>query len=120
MLSRDVIAVSGLQWSAIPIEREARTVSKRIAESLFDADQVARYLDKRIAGALNAEDRADWKFVQELSTSVPYDLESATRLIYKGLCSFRREIEGLLEGLKNDPDFAAIDVNELCDGYGST
>jgi hypothetical protein len=87
---------------------------------LFDADRVARYIDTTIAGALNAADRTDWKFVRELSTSVPYDLESATRLIYKSLCSFRREIEGLLEGLKDDPDFAAVDVNELCDGHGST
>lgn len=34
----------------------------------------ARYIDTRIAGALNAADRADSKFVRELSTSVPYDL----------------------------------------------
>jgi hypothetical protein len=120
MLSRDVIAASGLQWSDIPIEREARTVSKRIAEKLFDADRVARYIDTRITGALNAADRADWKFVRELSTSVPYDLESATRLIYKRLYSFRGEIKGLLEGLKDDPDFAPVDLNELCEGYGSS
>lgn len=117
MLSKDVIAASGLQWSDIPIEREARTVSKRIAEKLFDADRVARYIDRRIAGPVNAADRADWMFVRELSTAVPYDLESATRLMYKRLCSFRREIEELLEGLKDDPDFAPVDLNELCREY---
>jgi hypothetical protein len=118
MLSRDVIVVSGLQWSDIPIEREARTVSKRIAEKLFDADRVARYIDIRIGRALNAADQTDWKFVRGLSTSVPYDLESGTRSIYARLCPFRREIEELLKGLKDDPDFAPVDLNELCGRYG--
>jgi hypothetical protein len=114
MLSRDVIVASGLQWSDIPIEREARTVSKRIAEELFDANRVARYIDIRIAAAPNAADATDWKFVRGLSTSVSYDLKCGTRLIYKRLCPFRRELEELLQGLRDDSDFALVDLGELC------
>lgn len=118
MLSRDVILASGLRWSDIPIEREARTVSKRIAEKLFGANRVARYIDIRIARAVNAADGTDWKFVRRLSTSVPYDLESSTHLIHKRLCCFRRELEVLLEALKDDPDFGLVNLNELCGESG--
>jgi hypothetical protein len=58
-LPTHVIDALGLKWSDVPMEREARIVSKRVAERLFDAERVAQYIDGKIGQGVNAADATD-------------------------------------------------------------
>jgi hypothetical protein len=112
-LPKDAINVLGLKWSDIPIEREARAVSKQTAESLFGAARVRQYIDTRITEAVNADDAADWRFVQDLVPSTPYDLADETRLIFQRLKTYRPNLKEVLQEVKEDPDFKDVDLDAL-------
>lgn len=115
-LPKSVIDALGLKWSDIPTEREARIVSKRTAENLLGAELVRQYIDTKITDAIDADDAADWGFVQGLVTSTPYDLAGETQLIFQRLKNYRSELGELLQEVKNDSDFKGVDLHTLLDG----
>jgi hypothetical protein len=115
-LPKSVIKTLGLKWSDIPIEREARIVSKRIAENLFGFEPVRQHIDTKISRAVNADDAADWRFVQGLvASNPPQHLTYETRLIFKRLKDHRLDLEKLLHELKDDSDFKDVDLDALFD-----
>jgi len=115
-LPKSVINALGLKWSDIPIEREARIVSKRTAENLFGAETVRQYVVSKIAGGVSADDAADWMFVLELVTSAPFDVARETQVIFQRVKASRSNLEELAQELKNDPDFKDLDLRTLLDG----
>ena len=115
--SRDVWAASELLKPLlpafeIPIEREARIVSKCIAEDLCSPEAVKQYIDRRINAAetrltlLMADDPLntdkiknwkdevdDWRFIQQLDAPVFYDLAARTKLAFNNFPERRDEFE---------------------------
>jgi hypothetical protein len=110
----------GLKWSDIPTEREARAVSKRIAELLFGNAAVRKFIDMKIAERVTEDDAADWQFVQDLNTATPYVLEEETRRMFWRLKEYRLQFQALLEERKDSPYFVGISVDSLLEGAGET
>ena len=107
----------GLRWCDIPLEREARIVSKRTAEQLFGADRVRVHIDAMIAKRVTVGDAADWECIRGLATSIPYDLARETKLFFQSLKDYRSELEDVLRDLQSgDPDFADLDLDRLIMG----
>jgi hypothetical protein len=101
-----------LNWFDIPIEREARAVSKKIAETLCGKESVQRYTQSRIDAATDAYDAADWKFVQGLDHSTPYDMKRETGLLLQRLRPYKETLEHLLRQRKDDdPAFSLVDLD---------
>jgi hypothetical protein len=118
-LTKEDIRALKLNWSNIPIEREARAVSKMVAEKLFGAEAVRRYIDGKIAKNANPADVEDWKFVRELDASVAYDLNRETRLLFQRLKEFRHQLSEALQLRKResgDPAFDLVDLNQRLAG----
>jgi hypothetical protein len=118
-LTKEDIRALKLNWSNIPIEREARAVSKIVAETLFGAEVVRRYVDGKIEENVNPDDVEDWKFVRGLDASIPYDLKRETRLLFQRLNGFRPQLNEALRLRKQgsgDPAFDLVDLNELLAG----
>jgi hypothetical protein len=110
-------AALGLLWSSdIPYEREARVVSKSVAENLLGAEAVAEYIREKIAERVTEGDVADWECIQGLDTSAPYDLDRETRLLFSRLKDYKEHLERVLRGFGNDPDFSGIDLDQLFGG----
>jgi hypothetical protein len=116
-LPKHVIDALGLRWCDIPHEREARIISKRIAEQLFGAEAVAEFIDAKIAECL-ATDGDDWKCIQGLVTSTVFDLASETKLFFPRLKDYRQDLEKALCDCQkeSDPDFEGIDLGALLSG----
>jgi len=114
-------AALGLKTFSFPHEREARVVAKRTAELLHGAEDVRQYIDTKIADPVDADDAADWEFVQEIDTSVPYDLAGETKLFFQQLKPYRPGLEEYLKipEVKNNPDFKYVDLDALFDGAGA-
>jgi hypothetical protein len=110
-----VIKSQDLHWFDIPIEREARIVSIRIAETLFGTEPVREFMNKRVAEAIDAGELADSEFIRGLVGSVPasYDLAGETEKIFGRLESYKQEFANILEKAKSNPYFAAITLNTL-------
>jgi|HubBroStandDraft_6_1064221.scaffolds.fasta_scaffold292232_1 hypothetical protein len=109
---KHVIRKLNLKWFDIPIERECRIVSKRVAEKLFGPDATRQFVEWNIINAVDAQDSDDWRFIRQLDTSAPYDLAEKSRLIFQ-LTEFRLELEKLLEEFRDDPDFNSLNLNEV-------
>ena len=120
-LSKSASNALGLKTFSFPFEREARVVSKGTAENLFGAEVVRQYIDTKIADPVDADDAADWEFVQEIDTSVPYDLAGETKLFFQQLKPYRPGLEEYLKipEVKNNPDFKYVDLDALFDGAGA-
>jgi hypothetical protein len=115
-LDKTAIAALGLRWCDIPHEREARIVSKRIAEDLFGPDAVKAHIDARIANPITEQDRIDWKCIRELAASTPYDLARETRLFFPRLKEYSGQLQAALAHFqRTDPDFAGVDLPALLD-----
>lgn len=109
-----ILSALQLQWSDIPVEREARVVAKRTAEILCGAEAVRQYIVRKLAGATTSQDIADWSFIQNLdAANDATDLGNATRSIFQRLKSYRSELEKVLADFKNDTDFKDIDLAAL-------
>jgi hypothetical protein len=103
----------------IPIEQEARIVSKQTAENLLGTEAVRQFIYARIAEPINTNDDADWRSILDLVSSRRYDLAHETKLIFQRLKSYRPKIAELLQEVKMKPDFKDIDLDALFDGEGS-
>jgi hypothetical protein len=117
-LPKSDIEALGLTWCDIPHEREARIVSKRIAENLFGTEVVTKYIDAKIAEFVTKDDADDWKCIRGLVTSTPYDLAGRTKCFFRGLKDYRPQLENVLRCFqnRNDPDFKHVDLNALLNG----
>jgi len=101
------------QWSDIPNEREARIVQKRVAVTFYDDKAISAFIDARIANAVNAADAEDWRFVQGLDPTLPYDLTQHTIEVFKRLREYRPALRALLPRITARPEFAGVDLSEF-------
>jgi hypothetical protein len=116
VLKASDIASLGLIWSDIPIEREARCVSKQSAQALFGAAEVTEYIDGEIKEAGTRGDTADarnWRFMRDLDTSAPYDLERQTLSLFRRLKAYKSQLALVLHHLRSDPAFETIDLDTI-------
>jgi len=111
-LHKTVIAALKLDWFDIPVEREARIVSKRVAVSFFGEGRVTQYIDEKIAEAVTENDVADWQFVRTLTPSSPADIVADTQRLFQRLKGYRPDLEAVLKEKKEDPDFCDINLDE--------
>lgn len=100
----------------IPTEREARIVSKCIAEDLCGLEAVKQYVERKINAAekrvtlLRAEDPPspdkikswqeevdDWRFVQQMDAPAFYDLAARTKLAFDKFPDCKDEFEKKLQ-----------------------
>jgi hypothetical protein len=112
-LKRETIAALKLKWADIPIEAEARIVSKRVAEYLFGKELVSQYIDRKISERITEDDVADWQFVRMLRPSSTVDLVGNTQLLFERLRNYRAEVEELLQEKKENPDFSHINLDDF-------
>ena len=82
VLAGEIIHAYGLSWADIPIEHEARLVSKRVAEEFFGHDAVTDYIDSQIAANVTPEDVADWKFIRSLKLMGPRFFDPKSELVF--------------------------------------
>jgi len=119
-LDPTVIRALALTWCDIPTEREARIISKRIAQDLLGEEAVGEYINERIANPVTADDGADWVCVRDLSTSAPYDLAAETQKLFRRMKAFRGQVENLRDdGMRdraNVADLEGIDLDVLFQG----
>jgi len=113
-LCAKTIEALGLETQDIPIEDEARLVAKRACEAIVGTQATAAYIDERVERGSLPRDVANWRFIREIDTSPgnAYDRKSKTRRLYRSLERFRPELEAILSGLKDDPDFADLNLDE--------
>ena len=116
-LDRKIIDALKLTWVDIPIEREARIVSKRAALYLFGEQRVTRYIDEKIGEHVSEADAADWQFVHKLTASSSVDLVVESKRLFTRLKGYKAEVEAALQEMKgsNNPDFLDIDLNAFFD-----
>jgi hypothetical protein len=115
-LTPETVATLRLEWKDIPIEVDARIVSKRLAESLFGEERVLRYIDDKISARITESDVADWQFVRSLTGLSTVDLASETRRLYERLRGYRSELEDALQlPQMQSPDYADIDLDAFFD-----
>jgi len=100
----------GLMWSDIPIEREARIVSKRTAETLFGAEPVRQFIEQRIIEAVDKCDAANWRFIQGIVFPIQIDLAGDTQRLYHQLKGYRLRLEELLQEMKKQPEFKDVEL----------
>jgi hypothetical protein len=110
-LSRETIQNLGLEWADIPIEVEARIVSKRVAECFFGEPRVREFIDKHIAQPATEGDRKDWQFIRTLMPSMAVELTSETQRLLNRIRDYRSELEASLEEKRQNPDYADIDLD---------
>lgn len=86
-------------WWDFPIEIEARTTAKKVAECLFGAEPVRGYIQERIKAHITDNDVEDWKFIQSIDTAISYSLEKCTRLLVQ---RHRKQLEEYVQRCKDD------------------
>jgi hypothetical protein len=110
--------ISGINITKLPYEREARIVSKRVAEKLCGVDIVHQYILRKIGDAGACEEVKDWQLIERLDSSTPYDLENETKLMFQ--CQIQRglrsDLERIFNEMSNEPSFHGIDLAPYFDG----
>jgi len=111
-LDREIINAEKLTWADIPIEREARIVSRRVAVHLFGEQHVIQHIDQKIAERVTEGDVADWQFVRTLTAFSSVDLVGDTDALFQRLKGFRSELEAVLRSARQDNpgDYSDIDL----------
>jgi hypothetical protein len=115
-LPEEVFRPLGLMTFDLPIEREARIISKQVAETLCGPDVISQYIKKKIAEATYEHDKLDWQFVSTLGPSTPCDLAADTHSLFKKFRHCRAQFEEVLKEWHDDEDFKDIDLDTLLDG----
>jgi hypothetical protein len=70
----------GFDSHELPIETDARIVAKRIAIRIHGREAPDHYIARNIASPVNDGDRRNWRFIDGLDVSKPYDLDIETEL----------------------------------------
>jgi hypothetical protein len=119
-LDRTVIDATKLEWKDIPIEREARIVSKRAALQLHSEKPVEQYIDANIAANITPADVADWRFIRTLTSASSVDLVCETHLLFQRLKGYRPKLESALQRARaaNPQDFGDISLDAFLDPPG--
>jgi hypothetical protein len=114
-LKNEVFDTLKMTWSDIPIEREARIVSKHAAVQLFDEQRVTEYIEERIREHVSDGDFADWQFIHSIAPMDSVDLLGGTRKLFQQLKDYKPELESaLLELRKHHPeDFGDINLDDF-------
>ena len=103
----------GLRTCAIPHEREARIIAKKIGEQLFGADAVGKHIETKITERATEQDASDWDCIRGLVASAPYDLATETKRFFPKLKSCSWALHRVLRDVQpNDHDFEGVDLNE--------
>lgn len=112
-LEKGVFDALKMTWADIPIEREARIVSKRATVHLFGEQRVTEYIEEKIREHVSDGDFADWQFIHTLTPSDSVDLVDGTRKLFHQLKDYRSELENALHRRRErDPeDFGDIDLD---------
>jgi hypothetical protein len=112
-LDRRIIDALKLTWGDIPIEHEARIVSKRAALHVWGEQRVNQYIDERIAEHITDADVADWQFVRKLPASTSINLTAESKFLFARLKRYMAEVEAVLQEKKesNNPDFLDIELS---------
>lgn len=98
----------------LPFEQDARIASKSAAEHLCGKEIVREYIDTKVGDAFGESERGDWRFVQQLTTPLPYDLFVETRRTLQRFAEYRPELRSIIEQLQDDVDFRGFDLDEFC------
>lgn len=104
-----------LEWADIPIERDARTVAKRVALDVCGEQAVSAYIQKRMAEAVQPHDVADWQFVHHLTPADSVNLPEATHSLFQRLRPYRADLTRLMQENRDNPDFNGIDLHAFLD-----
>jgi hypothetical protein len=116
-LTKEAVVELGLKWANIPHEREARIVSKKVAEAIFGRAEVRAYVEARIAERLTDDDAQDWEFIQSLESSDAFDLDVETKRFFPRLKSYRHQLDDVLRELRTfDATFPDVDLESLVAG----
>ena len=99
-LDRSIIREVKLTWADVPIEVEARIISKRIAEQIFGHKRVTAYIDGRIVARVTEADVTDWIYVRSLDSTISVDLDSGSRLLFTRLKDWSSELQAALQRAK--------------------
>jgi len=128
-LPTDVQERERLGWLDIPHEREARIVAKKIGVELFGEDAVKGYIDRLIKetqqrcidqtisqSEINAEIE-DLRFSQKFDDlSVPYDLATEMKAIFRRLKPYEKELEDVLRQKRECPDYQDVNLSSYFGG----
>jgi hypothetical protein len=79
----------------IPLNRDAMIISKRVAEALYGAEAVRKYMDAQIMESNNSHNISKsqlWTFFQNLSSSSSYDLRKQTDLLVQ---KYKQQLQSL-------------------------
>jgi hypothetical protein len=85
----------------------------RIVEGLFGGARTDQHIEAKIGQRVTDADAADWECIRRLNTSVPYDLDAETGLLFARLKPYRQDPEKVLQSLKSYSDFGTVDLDAL-------
>jgi hypothetical protein len=97
----------------LPVEKDSRVLSKRVAESIFGKERVEGYISDRINARITDLDAQDWEFVKGIDPFARYDAAAETRTLVHKYRSSLKQLQLAPKWLQ-DPDVSTIDF----DGYG--
>jgi hypothetical protein len=115
-LEREFYPKAGVKIFDIPIELEARIVSKKAALSICGEEEVSRYIESRIAECATPEDVEDWRFVRDLQITTNDLLLAESKRVFSRLAPYRAEIESALALARDDADFKGLNLSPLFQG----
>lgn len=111
--SGTIVEALQLTWADIPIEREARIVSKTTAIHLFGERRVEEFIDQKMAEQV--ADAADWRFIRTLTPSTSVNLPAETKRLLERVRPFRSVLEDALQQAKDrdNPDYTNVDLSSF-------
>jgi hypothetical protein len=115
------ISLPGLEFFRIPVEYEARLVSKQVSEAIFGSEAVQIFVESKRERAIKADDlrdAADWAFIQALSASRRCDLEALTQEAFQKLRPHWPSLAAFIVTLE-DPDLRNFDWDLRMEGTRS-
>lgn len=90
----------------IPSEREARIVSKRVAEDLHGAESIRQHAVAKLNDSTTGVDMGDWRFFRDIVTADAYDLSNETKRLVQ---QHKSELAKLQAECAGSPDFCDLD-----------
>ncbi len=123
-LGKEFLGQYQIAYYAVPHEREARIVSKRVATAIFGAQEVACHIDSQIAKATSPcdEDGKDWESVKGIQPGHGYDLCRETRQVFRSLDATALRVrekvaDALCKCIRNNQEaFATLNIDMLLSG----
>jgi hypothetical protein len=95
-------------WWALPIEKDARIVAKRVAEELHGSEAVDQHIIRKIEERVTDADAEDWNFVRSISPSLIYDIGPDTKSLVR---KYKVDLVQVQHEEREDPDLGALDLD---------